>query len=142
MGSDQVHEQKMTKLRKMFRLREFAKPFTEADFERVRSKARKMVDLPAEDFAPQINAYLLYLKDARKEGLWRTLQDVHSEVNDLWKQLPDDEKLRYKERAEQLRNRQRQQMADFKKYKLPELLSDPEQFYWLLSVSFNFYRSG
>ena len=145
VSRDSPHENKMTELRKMFRLREFSNQFiekvTNEDFERVRTKARETLDLPADDFPPKISAYLLYLKDARQEGLWTSFQDVASEVVDLWKQLPEDKKLQYNERAEQLRNRQKQQMADFKKHKLSQLLSYPERFYWLLSVSFNLHQS-
>ena len=135
----------MTKLRRMFRLTEFSKRFTEIPineyFDWERRKARKMLDLPAENFHTKITSINLYLKDMTKKGLWTSDSEVAKK--DAWRMSSGDTKHKYKERAKQLRNgEQKQQIVDFEQNKLPQLLSDPAQFYWLLSVSFNFYRSG
>ena len=59
-------------------------------------------------------------------------------MGDSWRQLSEAQKLKYYKEADQLRNKQKQQMADFKQNKLAQVLSDPQQFYWLLKVSLIF----
>ena len=117
----------MIELRKLFRLKEFSKHFTVEDFELARNKARETQKFPAENIQTRKSPFDLFLKDIKKNGLWKT----QLEAGQLWKQLPDDKKSAYEEGSKSLK----QQIADFEQNKLPKLLNDPSQFYWLLRVS-------
>ena len=117
----------MVELRKLFRLKEFSKHFTVEDFELARNQARETQKFPAENIQTRKEPYDLFLLDIKKKGLWKT----QLEAGKLWKELPDQNRSQYEERSKSVK----QQIADFEQNKLPQLLNDPTQFYWLLRVS-------
>ena len=117
----------MIELRKLFRLKEFSKHFTVEDFEKARNKARETRSFPAENIQARNSPFGLFVKDIIHQGQ----ETTHAERSQLWKELPDDEKSAYEERSISVK----QQIADFEQNKLPQLLNDPKQFYWLLRVS-------
>ena len=126
-ASSLYHEHKMAELRKLFRLKEFSKKFTPEDFEQARNKTREKQGFPAENIQQRKRPFDLFVKDIINQGQWTT----RAEVGQLWKQLSNDKKSKYEESS----SRVKQQIADFEQNKLPQLLKDPNQFYWLLRVS-------
>ena len=128
-----THNHKMAELRELFRLDEFSKHFTQEDFELARNRARDLQNFPAENIQTRISPFDLFLADVKKKGQWTT----QLEAGHLWKQLPDDKKLVY----EDVSKRVNQEITEFEQDKLPQLLNDPKQFYWLLRVSYNYYRT-
>ena len=117
----------MTELRKLFLLDEFSKNFTQEDFEQTRNKARETQGFPAENIQKRKGPYDLFVQDVVKQGQWTT----QAEVGQLWKQLSDDERSEYEERSKSVK----QQIVEFEQDKLPQLLNDPQKFYWLLRVN-------
>ena len=126
------HYNKLAELRELFRLPEFRTHFNKKDFEEARNKAREAQGFPAENIQTRKGSFDLFLHDIKKEGRWTTQGDA----GQLWKQLPEDTRSKYEEKAENVK----QEIAKFEENKLPQLLNDPKQFYWLLRVSFNHYR--
>ena len=128
LPEDRTHrENKMADLRELFRLKELRTDFTKESFEEARNKTREAHNFPAQNFQ-RIRPYDLFLQHVKSEGRWTSF----NEVVQLWKQLPEDERSEFEEKAKRVK----QEIADFEQNKLPQLLSDPNKFYWLLRVSF------
>ena len=133
LPEDRTHrENKMADLRELFRLKELRTDFTKESFEEARNKTREAHNFPAENFQ-RIRPYDLFLQHVKSEGRWTSF----NEVVQLWKQLPEDERSEFEEKAKRVK----QEIADFEQNKLPLLLSDPNKFYWLLRVSFKHCRN-
>ena len=124
----------MAELRKLFRLQEFSKNFTQEDFEQARNKARENQGFPAENIQKRKCPFDLFVQDVINQGQWTT----RAEVCQLWRQLPDDKKTEYEERSKIVK----QEISDFEQGKLPKLLNDPKQSYWLLTVSTTLIEVG
>ena len=119
----------MAELRKLFRLEEFSKNFTHGDFEQARNKARETQGFPAENIQTRKGPCDLFVQHVIQQGHCKTI----IEGQNLWKQLSDDERSVYRGRSKSIK----QAIADFEQNKLPKLLNDPKQFYWLLRVNYN-----
>ena len=133
LPEDRTHrENKMAELRELFRLKEFRTDFTKESFEEARNKARETHNFPAQNFQA-IRPYDLFLQHVKNEGRWTS----YNEVIHSWKQLPEEERSEFEEKAKRVK----QEIADFEQNKLPQLLNDPKQFYWLLRVSSSYYHS-
>ena len=128
-----THGQKMAELRKLFRLEEFSKNFTQEDFEQARNKARETQGFPAENIQKRKAPFDLFVQDVIKQGQWTT----RAEVGQLWKQLSSEKRSEYEERSKSVK----QQIVEFEQDKLPQLLNDPQKFYWLLRVNSYYSRS-
>ena len=129
---DENHRAKLAELRGLFRLPELRTLFNQENFEDARNTAREAQGFPAENILTKSRPYNLFLHEIKQEGRWTT----RNQVIQLWKQLPEDARSKYEERAEKVK----QEIAEFEKNKLLQLLNDPKQFYWLLRVSFNYNR--
>ena len=127
------HNNKIAELRELFRLQEFRRHFAEEDFQQARTKARETHNFPADNIQ-RIRPYDLFLQHVKKEGRWTS----YNEVIHLWKQLPEEEKSEFEEKA----MRVKQDIANFERNKLPQLLNDSTQFYWLLRVSLRYQLSN
>ena len=95
-----THKHKMAELRKLFRLQEFSKNFTQKDFEQARNKARENQGFPAENIQKTRRPYDLFLQDVIKQGQWTT----PAEVGQLWKQLSSKKRSDYEERSKSLKH--------------------------------------
>ena len=126
-----LHNGKIAELRQLFRLKEFRTHFTKKSFEQARNKARETHNFPAVNIQKRSAPLDLFVQDVIRQGQWTSL----SKVGQLWKQLPKDKISEYQKRSEKVK----QQIAEFEQNKLPQLLNDPTQFYWLLRVSFSNY---
>ena len=121
------HKRKLAELRQLFRLQDFRTHFTQDDFERERNKARKKQSFPAENIQTRKRPFDLFEQDLIKQGCWTSRADV----GQLWKQMPEDKRSEYEEKSKKVK----QEIAEFEQTKLPKLLKDPKQFYWLLRVA-------
>ena len=119
---------KMSELRQLFRLTEFRTHLSQEDFEEARNKARKAKKFPAKNIQAQQRAFSYFQQDLKKEGRWTSINEVFQ----LWTHLPDDKKLKYKNRVVRIKK----EIAKFEQNKLPQLLNEP-QLHWLLRVSFS-----
>ena len=120
----------MAELRKLFRLDEFSKNFTQEDFEQARNKARENQGFPADNIQKIKGPYDFFRHDIKKKGQWTT----RAEVDQLWKQLSSEKRSDYEERSKSVKHR----IVEFEQDKLPQLLNDPQKFYWLLRVNCNY----